>query len=112
MGGAHADTLMGRGGADVLTGGTGRDVLIGGAGHDRFVFAPGAGPADEIRDFTPGDRIDVSATTLNAFSALTAAGALTDTAAGAVIDMAEFGGGQITLTGVLMATLDGGDFIF
>ncbi|MGO4126825.1 hypothetical protein AB4Z01_20655 [Inquilinus sp. YAF38] len=66
-GDAAANTLWGMGGGDVLTGGGGGDALKGGAGADRFVYtalsdsaASGLGK-DSIRDFSTGDRIDLSA---------------------------------------------------
>ena len=46
-------------GAGVLTGGAGNDVLTGGAGADVFVFTQGGG-RDLIRDFTAGDKLDLS----------------------------------------------------
>jgi Ca2+-binding RTX toxin-like protein len=56
--------LIGAAGGDVLEGGGGRDVLAGGAGGDTFVFRSLADSAtganrDVIRDFTPGDLIDL-----------------------------------------------------
>ncbi len=72
---AGADTLAGDGGDDTLIGGTGGDVMSGGAGADTFLFASfadlasgvspghffGGPPAlDEVRDFGPGDVLDLS----------------------------------------------------
>ncbi|WP_374942418.1 pre-peptidase C-terminal domain-containing protein [Sphingomonas sp.] len=54
-----ADTLFGDAGNDTLNGGTGYDVLAGGAGVDRFVFDSLDG--DLIKDWTSGEKIDVSA---------------------------------------------------
>ena len=61
------DTLLGGGGNDRLIGGAGMDTMTGGTGNDTFVFGPsdfgsrtGTG-ADRIVDFTPGDKIDLSA---------------------------------------------------
>ncbi len=52
---------------DTLIGGTGNDILVGQGGDDRFVFASDTG-TDRITDFTPGDRIDLSAiTTITGF---------------------------------------------
>lgn len=45
------DVMNGGGGNDTLIGGTGNDFLDGGAGNDLFVFTPGAGTGDIIRDF-------------------------------------------------------------
>ncbi|MGO4126824.1 hypothetical protein AB4Z01_20650 [Inquilinus sp. YAF38] len=62
-----ANTLWGMAGDDVLIGGSGGDALKGGAGADRFVYtalsdsaASGLGK-DSIRDFSTGDKIDLSA---------------------------------------------------
>ena len=66
-GNAGANMLWGMGGGDVLTGGGGADVLKGGAGTDRFIYAALADSAvsaagkDTIRDFSAGDKIDLSA---------------------------------------------------
>ncbi|WP_145675644.1 nidogen-like domain-containing protein, partial [Azospirillum brasilense] len=71
IGGAGNDTLVGGGGSDLLQGGLGADVLIGGdgadsleggQGDDQFVYdSPAALHNDRIRDFTAGDRLDLSA---------------------------------------------------
>lgn len=75
-GGAGNDLLDGKGGDDQLDGGEGNDTLIGGSGADsltggngadRFVLtnlsesAPGTLNRDVIIDFSPVDRIDLSA---------------------------------------------------
>ena len=59
------DTLFGDGGDDTLNGGTGYDVLGGGAGTDRFVF--GSLDGDLVKDWTSGEKIDVSAFSGSAF---------------------------------------------
>ncbi|MGO1076523.1 calcium-binding protein [Inquilinus sp. CA228] len=65
-GDTDANTLWGMAGDDVLTGGGGGDAMKGGAGNDRFVYtalsdsaASGLGK-DSIRDFSTGDKIDLS----------------------------------------------------
>lgn len=61
------DTLYGGGGNDVLHGEAGNDMLWGNAGNDRFVFDnAGTMGWDRIRDFTSGDKIDLSAIDANA----------------------------------------------
>lgn len=70
VGGMGNDQLQGLGGNDTLRGGLGQDSLTGGAGNDTFAYAsldemgnasayPDSG--DHILDFTPGDKIDLSA---------------------------------------------------
>lgn len=54
------DSLFGGAGRDAIAGGAGRDSLAGGKGADTFVFVPGDG-RDVIRDWGPGDRIDLAA---------------------------------------------------
>lgn len=54
------DVLNGYQGNDTLIGGAGRDDLTGGGGNDRFVFTT-LELGDIIRDFAPGDKIDLSA---------------------------------------------------
>lgn len=62
---AGNDHLVGGGGDDTLTGGTGLDVMTGGAGNDSFVFtalsdtSATTSGADQIVDFTAGDKIDL-----------------------------------------------------
>jgi len=68
-GGAGNDAIRGADGNDKIDGGDGQDTIDGGAGADRmtggagadvFRFAVGAGLADVITDFTPGeDLIDL-----------------------------------------------------
>ena len=53
------DRLLGAAGNDTIEGGAGRDTMFGGTGDDVFVFSRNDG-RDEIRDFTAGDRIDLS----------------------------------------------------
>lgn len=128
-GGAGADTLIGAAGDDRLAGqsgddrlraGTGDDALLGGGGDDRasggggadrFVFGRRAGD-DTLTDFQTGeDAIDLRALGLDGFDAL--AGALSDTARGARIDLAALGGeGSIRLLGVGADELAAGDFLF
>ncbi len=56
-----ANTIYGNGGNDTISGGKGHDTVYGGAGADRFVFENAATIGwDTIKDFTPGDKIDVS----------------------------------------------------
>ena len=63
-GGLGDDVMLGGSGNDVFSGGSGHDIYVGGIGADVFVFtdtrdSPAARP-DQIRDFMPEDRIDVS----------------------------------------------------
>jgi Ca2+-binding RTX toxin-like protein len=66
-GDAEANTLWGMAGDDVLTGGGNGDALKGGVGADCFVYTALSDSAvsglgkDAIRDFSAGDRIDLSA---------------------------------------------------
>ncbi len=56
------DVLDGGAGDDTLVGGDGADLLIGGEGNDTFRFTEASQLAgDRIADFSPGDRIDLSA---------------------------------------------------
>jgi Ca2+-binding RTX toxin-like protein len=66
FGNAANNALDGDGGNDVLRGGEGLDTLTGGEGDDSFFYqlASESGPSsterDRIKDFTFGDRIDLS----------------------------------------------------
>ena len=99
-GGAGRDRLDGGLGHDWLDGGQGNDILRGGAGVDTFVFAPGGGQ-DVITDFTPRDRLDLSAFDLPSRAALLAL-AGSDAAGNLVLD---FGVETLTLQGVQLADL-------
>ena len=112
-GGAGNDVLYGDSsdqigsGNDTLDGGAGDDLMWGGAGADTFVFQAGHGN-DTIKDFTDGeDSID-----LTQITGITAFDDLTITADGttAVIDLSDYGGGEIRLENVAVTDLDAEDF--
>ena len=107
-GGRGNDTLYGNAGNDTLVGGPGDDILFGGAGADDFAFAAGHGD-DELADFGRGDRIDLSKfDELDSFDDL----ALSQDGPHTVIDLADHGGGTITLQYLDVGGLTGDDFIF
>ncbi|MCP4998824.1 MAG: calcium-binding protein [Hyphomicrobiales bacterium] len=112
-GGKGDDALLGGKGNDVLDGGAGNDTLTGGNNLDTFVFGLKAGN-DTITDFQDGnDDIDLTAYNLSGRGDLVAAGAMTDTALGAVIDLSLLGGiGTVTITGMLVADLNNSEFLF
>ncbi len=94
-GGQGADTLSGGDGSDVLLGGAGNDTLTGGAGSDVFLFASNSGQ-DSISDFVTGDKVRLLGGT--------GSGAVvTQTANDTVLT---WGGIQVTLAGVKLATTD------
>ena len=109
-GGDGKDTLNGGGGDDMLNGGAGNDTLNGGLGLDTFVFSPGNGD-DEIDTggfsglgatgaaFDPAthDRIDLSAFGIDKDDL---PGLISIRGGNAVIDLGDYGGGSITLTGL------------
>lgn len=78
------DALVGGLGDDTIMGGSGNDVLIGGGGNDVFVYTnkylgtnffdtndfSNTFGADRILDFSPGDRIDVSALNISEFASI------------------------------------------
>ena len=114
---AAANHLQGRGGDDDLKGGSGDDVLEGGAGDDKlnggpgddtFVFAPEGGN-NTITDFTDGDNsIDLSAfEDIETFNDLS----LEQQGDNVVIDLSDYAGGTIVLSGFDLANLDAADFI-
>ena len=108
-GGEGDDTISHSGGDAVLTGGAGDDTLTGGAGDDTFVYAAGDGN-DTITDFTDGtDTIDLSAMTeIESFLDL----AVKQDGENTVIDLSEWGGGEITLENFTSTNLDASDFDF
>lgn len=72
IGNEFAQAVIGTNGNDTIWGGNGNDTLTGRGGSDIFGFNEvGAGAADIITDFTPGDFIGLSNTT---FAALTTNG--------------------------------------
>ncbi len=104
---AGNDTIRGLAGNDTIEGGAGDDDLHGGEGVDTFVFAPGNG-SDVIlaggfnAASTGGDRIDLSAFDIDPDDL---ADLITDRTGSAVINLEDYGGGRITITGVTKATL-------
>ena len=92
-GGQGADTIAGGDGNDVLLGGAGNDYLTGGGGTDVFLFAANSGQ-DTIADFATGDKVRLLGGT--------GSGAVvTQTATDTVLT---WGGIQVTLTGIKLAT--------
>ena len=91
------DRLAGEAGNDVLYGGPGNDTLAGGEGADTFVFAPGGGD-DTVPDFRQGeDTIDLSAfEDIRSVADLV----LQQQDNHLVIDLADHGGGTVTLQGI------------
>ena len=96
---------------DTLQGGTSDDTMTGGTGADTFVFAANHG-ADTITDFTDGDdTIDLSAfSDIADFDDIS--GKITQDGDDTVIDLADFGGGTITLEGFTSTDLTADDFAF
>ena len=114
-GGNGKDTLDGAGGNDLLFGGNGKDILIGGAGNDTmtggngvdtFAFASGFGH-DVISDFA-NDRIQLDQSLFADFVAVQAVSAQV----GADTVIAYGAASTITLTGISLASLQAGDFLF
>ncbi|MEM9014542.1 MAG: hypothetical protein AAGB02_05480 [Pseudomonadota bacterium] len=103
------DVISLGGGDDTLQGGVGADTLTGGTGADQFVFAIGEG-GDTITDFAAGvDVIQILSfgPAFDSFSEVI--GAATQTGAGAEFD---FNGDTFLLSGVNVASLSAGDFVF
>lgn len=94
-GGQGADSLSGGDGADVLLGGAGNDTLTGGTGNDVFLFAANSGQ-DSIADFATGDKVRLLGGTNSGV-------VVTQTPNDTVL---AWGGIQVTLTGVKIATTD------
>lgn len=106
-GGNGVDRLAGGNGIDILDGGAGNDKLTGGAGVDTFVFGTGSGQ-DIVGDFVSGtDKLNLAAYGFADFAAVQAA--TSDVGGNAVINLG--GGNNVTLNGVLTATLQSGDVI-
>jgi Ca2+-binding RTX toxin-like protein len=64
-GDGQTNVIYGGAGDDVIAGGGGGDKLFGGAGNNTFVYTALSdslqASADQIQDFAPGDKLDVSA---------------------------------------------------
>lgn len=105
-GGDGTDSLYGDAGSDTLNGGAGNDALRGGAGRDTFEFSSGFGD-DTIHDFTVGfDSIDLTGLGVGTYADL-----LTNTADSGSDAVITISGNTITLSNVLTASLQQGDFI-
>ena len=106
-GGGGDDVVLGGAGNDTIEGGRGNDTLSGGGGNNSFVYDLGT-PAghDLITDFNPfGDVVRLA----NAPAGFDPLAALTDGAAGAVLDLGD--GSNITFLGRLAREFDAGDFL-
>jgi hypothetical protein len=101
------DRLVGNLGADTLNGGLGNDTLVGGDGADRFVFS-GAFGTDVVSDFKANDVIQLDAAQFANFGAVQAA----SSQLGADVVITLNAANTITLTGVTLASLNSGDFLF
>ena len=107
LGGEGNDTLIGGAGDDMLIGGEGDDTLTGGAGADTFVFGEDSGN-DTITDFdTTKDKIHLAtlSQTITWAQLQSKITTVTDpndpnTVTGLRIDLSDWGGGTITLTGL------------
>ncbi|MFU8778312.1 MAG: nidogen-like domain-containing protein [Roseovarius sp.] len=121
-GGGRNDTIDGGTGNDTINGGTGSDVMTGGAGADVFVFNSfKTGDFDVITDFEDGiDRFlirrfdpDTGAENINnggnGLAGFVAAMNITDTAAGAQMNV---NGNTILVQGITAAQLTVDDFQF
>ena len=108
-GGEGDDSITGGKGNDAITGGAGNDTLTGGYGDDTFIYASGDGN-DTITDFTDGaDTIDLSAVSeIESFLDLN----IKQDGDNTVIDLSEWGGGEITLEDFTSTNLDARDFDF
>ena len=108
-GGEGDDSITGGNGNDAITGGAGNDTLTGGYGDDTFIYASGDGN-DTITDFTDGaDTIDLSAMSeIESFLDLN----IKQDGDNTVIDLSEWGGGEITLEDFTSTNLDATDLDF
>ncbi|MCP5071886.1 MAG: calcium-binding protein [Rhodobacteraceae bacterium] len=107
------DTLFGGSQSDVINGGRGNDEITTGGGDDVIVFKRSAGN-DTLTDFNNGrDVIDLQAFNLLNWNALNSSGAVSDVSGGVEIDFSLIGGsGILTIEGITVALLGGGDFVF
>ena len=101
------DKLVGNSGADTLNGGLGNDTLTGGVGADRFVFS-GTFGTDVVSDFQANDVIQLDAAQFASFAAVQAAAAQSGLDVIITLNAAN----TITLSGVTLASLNAGDFLF
>lgn len=109
-GGEGDDTIYGGGGRDFIIGGAGDDTLTGGTGADVFFFSEGHGN-DTITDFNPfqGDKIylrsfDKTITWDQLQSKITEVKDENDVVTGVQIDLSDWGGGTVTLSGFTSAS--------
>ncbi len=109
-GGKGNDKMTGNGGNDTLNGGKGNDKLTGNKGGDTFVFSKGDDVVTDFDAFSNKEKIDLSGVSaITGFTNLKN-NFLNDVAGNAVID--DGTGNTLTLTGVDIADLGRGDFIF
>ena len=117
FGDAGNDEVFGNGGFDTIDGGTGNDRLLGNFNADTFVFEDGHGN-DTIADFEElnnFEKIDLSAIQgINSLADLNLASNSSGAAvqSGSSVVITTSAGNTIVLENVLLADLDGSDFIF
>ncbi|MEQ8824219.1 MAG: Ig-like domain-containing protein [Filomicrobium sp.] len=114
-GGDGIDVIFGGTGSDTIVGGTGNDLLFGDGGGDTYVLSAGDGH-DIVYDFEAGvsgsDKIDVSAFGLTTLSAITDLAIETQTDAGDATVITIDADTSVSLIGVAIADLSGGDFVY
>lgn len=112
-GGAGNDLMFGDIGEDTMIGGAGNDTLDGGAGDDLFVYTLGDGN-DVINGFVAGAAAEDAVQLIGFGSSFDdfadVLAAATDNGVDTTIDLG--GGASLTITGVLVAELHEGDFLF
>jgi Ca2+-binding RTX toxin-like protein len=110
FGGKGNDGLDGGKGNDTLDGGKGNDIMTGNGGKDTFVFSKGTDVVTDFDAFSNKEKIDLSGVSAIAGFNDLKANFLNPVAGDAVID--DGNGNTLTLTGVDIADLGKGDFIF
>ena len=106
------DTLYGGAGNDTFNDWSGNDTMTGGAGNDTFIFATGSGQ-DTITDFdatNSAEKINLSGVAQITDFADLSTNHMSQVGANVLID--DGAGTTVTLLGVNIADLDGGDFLF
>ena len=112
FGGTGNDRIDGGSGRDIIDGGQGNDTLTGGAGNDVFVFS-GTFGNDVITDFNSSngaEQIDLSGVAAITNWADLSANHMSQVGNDVLID--DLAGNTIRLSGVTLASLDAGDFLF
>lgn len=111
LGGGGNDRMFGGKGNDKMNGGLGNDKMTGGAGADKFVFSKGKDVVTDFNTASAFEKVDLgNVGSITGFIDLKN-NHVSENAGGHLV-IADGSGNTLTLKGVSISDISGGDFIF